>query len=280
VQGRVSFSEFHVLRLSLLPVIVIGACIGGGGGGGDDDEDSGSDSGAPPLDSGDDSGDGSGGGDDCEPEPPQCIDQAILDLSLHDDMVSMGAVETETDGADFVTEVDASAGGFGNETQEPWVYVKFTADGAVRVDIDDETAMEESMDWDLAARRFILRLNGGDSGPSCVGAAVMNGFSYDEIASVPDGASYVQDEYYTGDCTMINDSSGIPGSPQVALGPWWSYSSCVETTGTPFVLELADGTHIKFVVEAYYRGTGQEECNTDGSTNKESARYTFRWAWL
>ena len=128
-------------------------------------------------DKGGDSGGSSGDGGDAtaavctEATPIACTDQIILDLSLQDDKVADDAdVLTEVDGEDFVTTVDATAGGYGNETQNPWVYVKFTTDGAVRVDIDDETALE-SMDWDMALRRFIIRLNGGDSGPSCVGVA-------------------------------------------------------------------------------------------------------------
>ena len=96
-----------------------------------------------------------------------CLDQAILDLSLQDDAVSDGAVTTTTEGDDFVTAVDASAGGYNNATSNPWVYVRFEDTGAVKVEIDDETALE-SMDWDMSLRRFMVRLNGGDSGPSCV----------------------------------------------------------------------------------------------------------------
>ncbi len=80
-----------------------------------------------------------------EPTPVGCVDELISDLSLHDDLVSTGEVSNTVDGADYVTAIDATAGGFGNETQNPWVYVKFTEDGVVWVDIDDETALE-SMD--------------------------------------------------------------------------------------------------------------------------------------
>lgn len=213
-----------------------------------------------------------------EQTPPVCIDEMISDLSLHDDKVSTREVTDTIDGADFVTAIDATAGGFDAASQNPWVYVKFTEDGAVRVDIDDETALE-SLDWDLAARRFILRLNGGTSGPSCVGAMPLLERSYDELTEVPGDALYSLDNFYSEDCTIINDASGLPDSPQVALSPWWSYETCVETTGNPFLVQLADGHVIKLRVEQYY-GTGQEDCNTTGTTGGDSANFVLRWTFL
>ena len=213
-----------------------------------------------------------------EPAEVACLDEVILDLSLQDDLVSDGEVVTSTDGNDFVTTVDADAGGIQDAPNNPWVYLRFDADGAHRVDIDDETALT-SMEWDLAAKRFILRLNGGSSGPSCVGGASLIEQDYDGVVSVPEGIVYAEDDYYTDDCTLINDSSGLEGSPQVVLGPWWEYPGCVATTGTPFLIQLATGDVLKFVVQAYY-GEGQEECNESGSMGTDSAHYTFRWAFL
>ena len=213
-----------------------------------------------------------------EPVEVDCIDDLILDLSLHDDKVSEGDVVTEFDGADFVTAIDATAGGFNNAAQNAWVYLKFTDDGAEKVEIDDETALE-SMDWDLSARRFILRLNGGSSGPSCVGAATFMESSYDELTEIPDGLTYGEDDYYTSDCTLINDSSGLPDNPQVVLGAWWEYPGCVATTGYPHLIQTADGRVLKLVVEAYY-ATGQEDCNASGTPGGDSANLSVRWRWM
>ena len=213
-----------------------------------------------------------------EPVEVDCIDDLILDLSLHDDKVSEGDVVTEFDGADFVTAIDATAGGFNNAAQNAWVYLKFTDDGAEKVEIDDETALE-SMDWDLSARRFILRLNGGSSGPSCVGAATFMESSYDELTEIPDGLTYGEDDYYTSDCTLINDSSGLPDNPQVVLGAWWEYPGCVATTGYPHLIQTADGRVLKLVVEAYY-ATGQENCNASGTPGSDSANLSVRWTWM
>jgi hypothetical protein len=202
----------------------------------------------------------------------------VLDLSLHEE-VTEGEVETTKDGDDFVTTIDASAGGYTEAQNNPWTYVKFETDGAVRVDIGDETALV-SEDWDLAGHRFVLRLNGGSSGPSCVGAAAVPSSTYEELKAVPAGVTYNTDDFYTDDCTMINDSSGLPGSPQVVLGPWWEYPGCVATTGTPFLVQVADGRVLKMVVEEYYSNGEQEICNETGSGGTHSGYYTIRWAWL
>ena len=128
-----------------------------------------------------------------DPEPPACVDAMIQDLSLHDDKVSDATVSTTRDGDDFVTFVDASAGGYNRATSNPWTYVRFTADGAERVDLDDESALSD-MTWHMAFRRFIVRLNSGDSGPSCVGAAALVGRRYDAVDAVPEGVTFLEDD--------------------------------------------------------------------------------------
>ena len=207
-----------------------------------------------------------------------CEDALILDLSLHDDKVSEGDVSTTEDGTDFVSVVDASAGGYNAASNNPWVYVRFTDSGLEKVEIDDETALG-SMDWDMSLRRFIVRLNGGSSGGSCVGSVSLLEGSYDELVEVPAGLTYIQDNYYTEVCSIINDSSGLPGSPQVALSPWWSYSSCVQTTMVPHLIQLANGRIVKLVVETYYE-TNQEDCNEGVGSGNNSAVYTLRWAFM
>ena len=213
-----------------------------------------------------------------EPTEIVCEDAAILDLSLHDDKVSDGAVSTIEDGLDFVSVVDASAGGYNAASSNPWVYVKFTETGLEKIETDDETALE-SMDWDLSLRRFILRLNGGSTGASCVSSVSFLENTYEGLTVIPDGVTYVEDNFYTDDCTIINDSSGLPGSPQVSLAPWWSYDGCVQTTQVPHLIQLADGSIVKMVVEAYYE-SGQEACNNGSGAGNGSAIYTLRWTFI
>ena len=214
-----------------------------------------------------------------EPSEVGCIDEMILDLSLHDDLVSDGDVSNDKDGDDWVSVVDASAGGMYDADKNPWIYLRFTDDGLERVDIDDETALEE-MTWHLSARRYILRLNSGTSGPSCVGGAEVKGDYADVTTSDAEGADYNLEHFYDEECKIIEDNSNLPGSLDVVLGGWWDYVSCVATTAQAFVIQLDDGRLLKFTVEQYYKGDGQDECNNEGSTNKESGIFTFRWRFL
>lgn len=249
---------YHIL------VLAVAACSGAKDSAGDDTGTPGSTTPAEPV---------------CtEPVELTCVDEIIADMSLHDDKVATDReVTNEADGADYVTLIDATAGGFGNDTQNPWVYIRFTTEGAERIDIDDETALE-SMEWHLAARRFVLRLNGGTSGPSCVGAAAFLESDYEELDEVPSDLNYVYDNFYSDNCTIINDASGLPGSPQVALGPWWDYpNGCVATTEVPFLVQLEDGHVIKLRVEQYY--TEQELCNEQGQVST-SGWIQLRWTFL
>lgn len=216
----------------------------------------------------------------CEtPEEMLCQDALILNLGLQDDRSSQGEVRSSElgDGV-YQLEVDASAGGISQAASEPWVYIRFGAQGAERLDLDDESALY-SMEWHLALRRFQLRLNGGSSGPSCVGALPRLEQSFEDVVAQDPGAAFLYDAFFTESCELINDSSGLPGSPQVALGPWWSYPGCVATTGVPFVLRLDDGQQLKLVVDAYY-ASGQEACNEQGTMGTGSGSYTLRWAWV
>ena len=209
--------------------------------------------------------------------PVSCEDALYLDLGLQDE-ISDGEITNSSDGDDFVTYVDATGGGYQVAATNPWVYLKFTDSGAEKVEISDEEALE-SMDWDLSLRRFIIRTNSGSSGPSCVGSAVFMEETYDSLTEIPDGVPYVEDNYYTPDCSLINDSSGLPDNPQTALGPWWEYPGCVATTGYPFALQLADGRLVKMVVEQYY-ADGQDLCNTSGNMGTGSANIAIRWSFL
>lgn len=213
-----------------------------------------------------------------EPRDVDCVDDLVLDLGLQDDAFSDGSVTTTVDGSDFVTEVDATAGGVSNAATNPWVYVRFTSNGAEKVEIDDETALG-STEWHVAARRFILRVNSGSSGPSCVAASPVFDRTYAELDAPAEGVTWYEDDFYTPDCTLINDSSGLPDNPQVALAPWWEYPGCVATSMTPFFLRLETGEVVKLVVEEYY-AEGQEDCNTNGTMGSGSANFTWRWTFV
>ena len=124
-----------------------------------------------------------------------CEDDIVADLLTESDEISDGQVTTTTDGDDLVTIVDATAGGMNQAASNPWVYVRFDAEGASRVDIGDEDALE-SADWHVALRRYHIRLNGGDGGPSCVGSAKMAAYDYADLTEEPSGVDYQLEDFY------------------------------------------------------------------------------------
>ena len=237
------------------------------------------------------SGDGDGDGDgdpatsdpDPDPNPDEglcgalaCEDALALDLSLQE-AVSAGAVSSIQVGDDWVSEVDATAGGTMAAPTNPWVYLRFGVDGLEKVEIDDFAALSSGA-WDIAAKRFGVRVNSGSSGPGCVEVAAVDG-AFAEVDEAPDPTSFAAEDFYDDSCVLVEDMSGQPGSAAFAMAGWWGYAGCVTTTGQVYVLSLADGQLVKLTVEAYY-GEGQTACNEDGAMGSGSAEMTWRWRYL
>ncbi len=212
---------------------------------------------------------------ECTPGPVPCEDALVLDLSLVA-AVSQGVVTNTADGDGWRTEVDARAGGLPGLSTNPWVYLRFEQQGAVRVEIDDFEALE-SEEWHIAAKRYALRLNGGSGGPSCVAAAALVDQSYEAIDARGDAVAELE-SFYDDSCTLQDDGMGL-GAPGYTLTPWWTYPGCVATTAVPFVIDLPDGGAIKLVVDSYY-GSGQANCNDTGTMGSDAGRFVWRWAQL
>lgn len=211
----------------------------------------------------------------CEQVPLACEDAAIQDLSLQE-KVSMGEVSGALDGGDWVNQLDATAGGTANAAMNAWLYLRFTDDGLVKVDIDDIAALGSNA-WDIAAKRYGIRVNSGSSGPSCVTVAAATG-AYAAVSAAPAESEFAAESYFGADCSLIQDSHML-GDPDYRMAAWWDYAGCVKTTGAPFVLRLGDGRAVKLVVEAYY-AEGQAACNETNAMGSGSAMMTWRWAFL
>ncbi|MEZ4381328.1 MAG: HmuY family protein [Nannocystaceae bacterium] len=225
---------------------------------------------------GDTSGDTTGG-HACGLAEVPCVPQAIEELGLLADTVSDASVSNSADGDGWRSVLDASAGGAMAAAMNPWVYLRFTDAGLARVDLDDVAATESDA-WDVAAKRYGIRVNSGTSGPSCVLVATAEG-DYAAIAAAPDDAEFAAERYYDDSCALIEDSSGIAGNPAYRMSGWWGYAGCVTTTGQSYVVRLADGRDVKLVIDAYY-AEGQEACNESGSMGTGSATMTWRWSYL
>lgn len=262
--------------------VAFGGGAGGGSGGGAGGGSGGGAGGGSGGGSGGGAGGGSGGGSGmCAKTPVECSDQAILGLDLKKD-ASPAVILNTADGMGWRSTVDSTGGGF--MPTQSYVYAKFGATGLEKVAVGDEAALD-SMDWDIAFRRFVIRLNGGDSGPSCVAAVGLPmGTSYDSVTQAPSGAQYVIDNFLdkAPTCSFIDDMSGLTTSPMTALASFYQYSSCVAMTGKVFVVQTREGRHVKLTVYTYYSTeAGQTMCNTSGSSGgAPGGTVRLRWQFL
>ncbi len=209
-----------------------------------------------------------------------CRDDVFGTLSMSLDETATGVIDNVVDGDGYDTGVDArSNGAFASG---PWVYGRFTEAGLEKVELFDDESLD-SLDWDIAFQRFVIRLNSGFGGPSCVSAArTAVDTDFETLDAVPAGLNFNGEEFMTdngdGSCTIVPDGSG-QGSPGVVLQNWWEYPGCVATTGNVYVVSLSDGRRVKLVVTQYY-GQGQELCNDGTRGESQSALVRFRWAFL
>lgn len=266
--------------LLALSLACLTACGGDGGGG------AGGTGGGTTGNGGSSAGGGDTGGAPAAlcttPTEVACADQIILDMNLQTD-VAPGLIQNTADGAGWTTKVDATAGGAFTSTPDSYVYGKFTDQGLTKVSIGDEGSLD-SMDWDIAFRRYVIRVNSADSGPSCVQAARVPGTAqYEDVTTVPADLAYHTDDYFTDSCDLIADGTGLPDSPATALSSYWTYPGCVQMSNYVFVIALADGRHVKFTVDDYYAPAVQDQCQSTGGvpmSNTGSANFVVRWQFI
>ncbi len=214
----------------------------------------------------------------CEPKAAPCTDSQILDLSLFK-KASKRIVENEADGDGFLSHVDATGGGM--TPSESYVYARFTDTGLERVDVGDEAAFDE-LSWDIAFRRYVIRLNSGVSGSSCVmGATLASGTDYDAVTAAPAKLSLTSEAYYDKKCQLVKDGSGLDG-PGTLLSSFWTYANCVQMSGNVYVVQLADGRRVKLTVTSFYPVAAQTKCDSAGAVpaGTVGGQVRFRWAFL
>lgn len=219
-----------------------------------------------------------------EPSEVPCTSELTDALSLVAGAVSPQNITNERDGDGIRSVVDARAGGLTADPRQPYLYARFRAGGLEKVELDDAQALS-SMDWDIAFHRYIVRLNGGSSGPSCVAAAHLAGEDYDALESAPADDAFVADEQMTTSCAFRADSEAQdPANEQdfgVVLRRWYLYVGCLQTTYDPFVIRLAGGRLLKLLVTHYYSDEAQAECNeTESSSHAGAGLLQLRWDFL
>jgi hypothetical protein len=229
-----------------------------------------------------DAGPSDAGGSACAPTTVPCIDESIGLLDLFD-RVSAGAITEEgTAAGEFLTHIDSTAMTPPGSTMpmDSYVYARFTDAGLEKVEISDEDAFA-STDWDIAFRRYVVRLNSGVSGPSCVTAMrTAPDTLFEDVTAVPSGLPPRVEEYLTETCEIVT-SDGV-GSPSTALSSFYTYDGCVSMNHNVYVVALANGRHVKLEVESYYSPENQELCDTTGSFMSPSGagNMRVRWAFL
>jgi hypothetical protein len=198
-------------------------------------------------------------------------------------VLNNGAVTNASAAGVWTSDVDATAGGAFSTNPPSYVYAKFTDAGLTKVELHDQAALD-SMDWDIAFRRYVIRVNSGNSGPSCVQVMRMPDAETFETVTAPSATlSWRKDDIETAACTLIPDGSGLDSSPAAALASYYSYPGCVKMTGHVFVIQQASGKMVKLVVENYYNDAAQAECQTtDAVTTMPtgSGNIRVKWAFL
>nr|AYM54457.1 hypothetical protein [Myxococcus fulvus] len=215
----------------------------------------------------------------CEASQVTCTEQTIDRLTLLT-AVSTGEVREEgTTAGEFHTFVDSRAGGL--TPTMSYTYLRFTPTGLTQVQVSDQAALA-STEWDLAVRRYTMRVNSGTSGPSCVSVAnTPEGTTFASVTSKSAAGEFKTEAWFDSTCTLIPDDSGL-GGPATLLGGFWTYQSCVEMTGRIFIVWLADGRHVKLEVTGYYEPAAQQVCNETHSVPQPSGSGSIRikWAFL
>jgi len=226
-----------------------------------------------------------GGANTCASTAVPCVDESILALDFKQGVNPRMVTTTATTGG-FISAIDATAGAQPPNipASQGYVYARFTEQGLERVSVGDWDSVE-STDWDIAFRRFVVRINSGVSGPSCVGALRTPALStFDSVTAIPAGAPALETYMDPNDtCALVADPGRL-NSPIVALDSYWGYRSCVEMTGNIFVLVLADGRAVKLQVLSYYNPAVQAVCDRNGAlpmnTPSGAANMRVKWAFL
>jgi hypothetical protein len=170
------------------------------------------------------------------------------------DLVSTGAVTIAAQPGDpstFTAQIDATAGGSMGYGKNPFVYLDLI--GGKKVELTDVQA-GQSGDWDIAFKRWQIKLNGGDSGPGSVTVAIVPDKLLAEVTAAPAGP-YAADSYFDGACMVQLDPIG---GLQTALSDWYDYDAGTMRLAPRkevFVLTRRDHQgHIKVQLTGYYKG--------------------------
>lgn len=167
------------------------------------------------------------------------------------DKVSTGMVTFGTLPADpsvTTAEIDATAGGSAEASKNPYVYLDLINNKKAQItDVQSLT----SGDWDIAFKRWQIKINSGDSGPGGVTTLYEDGKELAEVKTAPVG-KYEADDYLDDKCNLKFDRINGLGT---AMSTWYDYPMMVVPWKRTYVLKRRDGKgHVKLQIMAYYKG--------------------------
>lgn len=163
-------------------------------------------------------------------------------------MVSTGEVQVTGTRRAYV---DARAGGARFARYNPFIYVSLTGDTVQKVDITDSESYVGG-GWDLALKREVIRVNGGDSGPGNIQVAVQIGASLDQVTQAPAEDRFKTDDWATDSCQY---NGGFLGEPETAIGLWYQVDPKTDMQLPEtyvYVLKRPNGSMIKLRVITYF----------------------------
>tara|TARA_B100000959_G_scaffold268241_1_gene312713 strand:- start:17 stop:748 length:732 start_codon:yes stop_codon:yes gene_type:complete len=211
-----------------------------------------------------------------------CDPEIISYLPLNNAVTAVEAHAQTTNGVTSMS-IDASAGGIYGYPEQPWIYVNLSRGEIVY--LSDYEALA-STDWDIALRRYVIRLNGGVSGPGCAAIAALHGESFENISTTPDNLNWQTDTYIenwpTSCGSLETDIAGFgqPNAPMINIAWDFGQETCacsVCPTRTPTIVNTANGAQAKLEISGYYEG---QDANINACQNVPSANITLRWQML
>jgi hypothetical protein len=184
-----------------------------------------------------------------QPEPKPCQAALRQSLGLVDEISGGSVALVEGDASEARIYVDASAGGINGQDQFTWIYLSLKSSSAVT--LSDLEALE-STDWDLAFKRFVVRTNGGDSGPGD-GGALRVALAWDDVdESTLGDVKLPQEAWFDDECNLTTDENGELITTFTGWSQYDQATHVLAPANVVFITAGADGTLYKVAIEDYY----------------------------
>ena len=148
----------------------------------------------------------------------KCYNEIKDTLNPIDRVASTDATFNCTDNVCDEVVIDSSAGGSPQASSNPWIYISLSK--KMKVELNDSEAFN-SVEWDLAFKRTVVRANGNDSGVGNVEIARIDGAKYN-IVDLPLNLEqeFMMDSFMDSACVVKLNRIG---NPTTAIGDWYDY---------------------------------------------------------